>query len=1310
MSVHPRQHLATDEPAGAAFPGPAAARAQAPGQPQPFLSMLPAGPRERQFALAVVAASGLIFAIAAPFATRLLRPVPAFLPLYQAALVVCELMTAVLVFGQFRIHRSRALLVLAGAYLFSALMAVAHALSFPGLLAPSGLLGAGPQTTAWIYFLWHGGFPVLVIAYAVLADRARGAAIAPEPVAAAIVGAVAAAIIAACALTLVATAGHDLLPPIMQGNRDAPTKAIVATASWSLALAAIPVLWRRRPLTVLDLWLAVVMCVWVFDIALAAVLNAGRYDVGWYAGRVYGLLAGSFVLIVLLIENGRLYADLARMRESENALARRALARHTERLRILHEIDRAIVAQEPPEAMTAAVIRPLRDLLDVPLVLAGFFDAAAGEMRWLASAGGSALPASGLRHPMRLVGELAALRRGETQRLDLPARAAGAGIDAPVDWLGGSLLVVPVIAAGELIGALGLGGETADFPREQLQIAQEVAAQIAVAIAQARLREGIAEQRVFLRQVIDLDRNLIFAKDREGRFTLANQALAEAYGTTVDDLIGKTDHEFNADREEVEHFRRDDLEVMDSLKDKFVPEEKITDASGQVRWLQTVKRPIVGAHGRADMILGVATDITDRKRAEAALRRAHKMAMLAHIVTGPGGAFESWSDTLPGLIGMAPETLPRSTRAWLELIHPADQAGFRAKAIEAGASGERADVEYRLRGADGEWIHIRQAIEPLEAQAQAEAGGAVHWFCTLQDVSAQKHTEQRIRGQLEHLNLLDQITRSIGERQDLRSIFQIVVRSLEDRLPIDFGCVCLYDSAANALRVACVGARSEALAHELTMDEQATIDLDDNGLGRCVQGQLVYEPDIGQVRFPFPERLARGGMRSLVLAPLRSESRVFGVLAAARRESGAFSSVECEFLRQLSEHVALAAHQAQLHESLQQAYDELRQTQAVAMQEERLRALGQMASGIAHDINNTLSPVSLYAESLLETEKNLSGRTRSYLETIQRAVDDVAETVARMREFYRQREQQLELAPLDVNQVMQQVLDLTRVRWSDMPQQHGISIQARTELAPELPKIMGAESEIREALVNLVFNAVDAMSEGGTLTLRTRLHGGPQQPAVAIEVADEGVGMDEETRRRCLEPFFTTKGERGTGLGLAMVFGTVQRHSAELEIESMPGAGTTVRLVFAAPGVAAAESAPPEAGAASLPRLRLLLVDDDPVLLKSLRDALETDGHAILAANGGEDGIAVFRASQERGEAVDAVITDLGMPYVDGRRVAAAVKEASPATPVILLTGWGRRLAADGEIPSHVDRVLAKPPKLREVREALAQLCRRGAG
>jgi signal transduction histidine kinase/CheY-like chemotaxis protein len=447
----------------------------------------------------------------------------------------------------------------------------------------------------------------------------------------------------------------------------------------------------------------------------------------------------------------------------------------------------------------------------------------------------------------------------------------------------------------------------------------------------------------------------------------------------------------------------------------------------------------------------------------------------------------------------------------------------------------------------------------------------------------------------------------------------------------------------------------------------------------------------------------------MVAAPLVVESAVFGVLVTARLQPDSFGSADCEFLRQLSEQVALAAHQAQLHDALQHAYDDLRQSQQTVMQQERLRVLGQMASGIAHDINNAISPVALYTESLLEREPGLSERTRSYLETINRAIDDVAHTVARMREFYRQREPQLELAAVHLNQKIEQVLDLTRARWSDMTQQRGMVIDVRTVLAPDLPIVMGVASEIREALINLVFNAVDAMPEGGVLTLSTSVVQTVAGGRICAEVGDTGVGMDEETRRRCLEPFFTTKGERGTGLGLAMVYGTAQRHGADIEIDSAPGKGTRIRLLFPPAPEASSEASGPRPYARPS-RMRILLVDDDPILLKSLRDILEGDGHVVTAVNQGQEGIDTFRSSLAGSERFDVVITDLGMPYVDGRKVSRTIKEASPRTPVILLTGWGQRLVAEGDIPEHVDCVLNKPPKLRELREALLKHVVRDGG
>jgi signal transduction histidine kinase/ActR/RegA family two-component response regulator len=581
----------------------------------------------------------------------------------------------------------------------------------------------------------------------------------------------------------------------------------------------------------------------------------------------------------------------------------------------------------------------------------------------------------------------------------------------------------------------------------------------------------------------------------------------------------------------------------------------------------------------------------------------------------------------------------------------------------------------------------------------------MHANQALQREAAEREAaEARVLAQLTRMNLLHQITRSTGERQDLRSIFQVVVRSLEDQLPVDFGTICLC--VGDELVVSAVGVRSYALSMALSMGEAAHIPIDQNGLTRCLSGQLVYEPDIAAVPFPFPQRLAQAGLASLVLAPLQADRKVFGVLVVARCQPQAFSSTDCEFLHQLSEHVALAANQVNLYTTLQQAYDELRLSQAQVTKQERLQALGQMASGIAHDINNAISPISLYAEALLETETGLSERSRAALQVIERAIDDVAATVARMREFYRQREPHSAPGKVNVNLMIEHVIELTRARWSDMPQQRGIVIDLQADLQPDLPAILGVEGELREALTNLVFNAVDALPGGGVVRLCTRSVGsldGAAGPQVLVAVADNGCGMDEETQRRCVEPFFTTKGERGTGLGLATVYGMTERHGARLVLESAPQQGTTVKMYFpvapAQMAVVADTPAPRAAGP-----LDILIIDDDPTLLASLAHLLALDGHRVTQADGGQEGIDRFRAAHAAGQIYSVVITDLGMPYVDGRQVAEAVKQLAPAVPVVLLTGWGQRLIPDTAAGAvAVDIVLSKPPKAADLRTALAQ-------
>ena len=622
-------------------------------------------------------------------------------------------------------------------------------------------------------------------------------------------------------------------------------------------------------------------------------------------------------------------------------------------------------------------------------------------------------------------------------------------------------------------------------------------------------------------------------------------------------------------------------------------------------------------------------EVAERKRAEEMLRLANdtmrtdaareRLAIIvessddAIIGKTATGIITSWNRGAEKIFGYAEaEVLGRPAT----LLFPPTRTAEEVIILERIARGESVQRFETVRvRKDGEQIDVSVTISPIFDSSGAVVGASK----IARDITKRKRAEEAQReqavvlaDQVARLHLLNHITRAIGERQDLPSIFQVVIRTLEEQLPIDFGCICLYSSPDSHLTVSALGGKSRVLAGELGLTELTLIGIDENGLSHCVRGQLVYEPDLEAMPFPFPQRLALRGLGAMVTAPLMVEGKVFGVLIAARRAANSFTGGECEFLRQLSEHVALAAQQAQLYGVLQIAYEDLRQSQQAVMRHEKLRVLGQMASGIAHDINNALSPATLFAESLLRRDSSLNAEARECLVIIQRAIDDVAQTVARMKEFYSHQDPQRANVSVNLNLVIEQVIDLTRARWSAMAQESGIVVRVETDLAADLPAIIGDESDLRDALTNLVLNAVDAMPEGGCLALRSHA---VEPDRVAIDVIDTGIGMDEATRNRCLEPFFTTKGARGSGLGLAMVYGMVERHGGELQIDSKAGQGTTVRLIFPAQqwlGVAGAE-VPPTLQPTQ--PLRILLVDDDPILLESLCRVLEQDGHEVLIAD-----------------------------------------------------------------------------------------------
>ncbi|TAK22065.1 MAG: hybrid sensor histidine kinase/response regulator [Chloroflexota bacterium] len=380
---------------------------------------------------------------------------------------------------------------------------------------------------------------------------------------------------------------------------------------------------------------------------------------------------------------------------------------------------------------------------------------------------------------------------------------------------------------------------------------------------------------------------------------------------------------------------------------------------------------------------------------------------------------------------------------------------------------------------------------------------------------------------------------------------------------------------------------------------------------------------------------------------------------------------------------------------LTEALAELRQTQQHLVQQERLRAMGEMASGIAHDFNNQLGLILGYSELLLDRSEEWGDResVERSLNTIYTAASDAAVVVRSLRAFYgAPGEIDAHTEPIDLQELVAQVAVLTRPRWRDQALARGATIDLVIG-AGKVPPILGIEAELREVLTNLIFNAVDAMPDGGVIDIRAR----SDDDHVVLTVGDHGIGMSEEVRRRCFEPFFSTKGEHGSGLGLSMVHGLVRRIGGTIDVASAPDRGTTftIRLPLAVAGAALIQPA------AVRPRgcARILLVDDEPGLRRLGARLLSQAEHTVVSASNGREALELFRAGS-----FDLVITDRAMPEMDGDQVALAIKAISPSTPVVLLTGFGSLMNASEEMPLGVDAVLSKPISGPELTRAIDRL------
>jgi PAS domain S-box-containing protein len=651
----------------------------------------------------------------------------------------------------------------------------------------------------------------------------------------------------------------------------------------------------------------------------------------------------------------------------------------------------------------------------------------------------------------------------------------------------------------------------------------------------------------------------------------------------------------------------------------------------------------------ADLAAAVVAEI--ERRCAAAAKRARFEASEARLRALLGGLDAVVLELDPAtfratFVNAATETLlGRSAAWWLAasdpwsvVLHPDDRAAVLAECAGALAAGRGHDLEYRMVAADGSirWVHDVTTLR-LDADGTPE-----RLLTVLVDVTDRRRVDAALRESEERLRLVTRATQDPLWDWDLGT----------DTRWWNDGVRTLFGYAAGE-----VGEAAAWWTARIHPEDRARVL--DGLLAAIARGDASWSDEY---RF-----LRADGAAAHVLD---RGYLVYDAAGAPKRMVGAMID--------LTERKAAEEERARQAETLTRS--------------EKLRALGQMAGGIAHDLNQSLSLVATLGElarrELARPAADVA-RAHEMLGTVVQAAFDGGEAVQHLLMFARTREEGA-AQPLLVADVLHEVVQLTAPQWRDAAQAEGRSITLRVD-APEEVVLSGYPAALRQALTNLVFNAVDALPTGGTIDLAARRCG----ELVEITVADDGVGMPPEVRARAFEPFFTTKQERGTGLGLAQVFTIAERHGGRVDIASEPGAGTRITLALPRGEPQTADTARAEAATRARP-LQVLVVDDQAVLARAASLVLAGAGHSTTTVNAGGAAIECL----ER-EAFDVVVTDLGMAGMNGWDLAAAVKDSWPETRVVLVTGWGAEIDPTDARTRGVDAVVAKPYRGETLRGAV---------
>ncbi len=772
-------------------------------------------------------------------------------------------------------------------------------------------------------------------------------------------------------------------------------------------------------------------------------------------------------------------------------------------------------------------------------------------------------------------------------------------------------------------------------------------------------------------------------QDMESRVLWANKAAADSLGMKPDQMKGRLCYELWHDRTKP----CEDCPIV-RTRDTGKPHEgEVTSPDGR-EWLIR-GFPVTNGGGEMTGVTEVTLELTHMKDLERSLG-------------GDRGTMIKLVDSIPDTIYV------KDLQSRFTLVNKAMLARF-GQTSTARLMG-KTDFDFFTRHhaqqafADEQQIIVtgRPVIGKIEQETwpdgsntwvsttkmplRDDSGKIVGTFGVSRDITEHKLAEELLRAQFSlSMALSDVMTLEEGLRVSLQAAVAVS--------GMDCGGIYLADEASRNMNLVSHQGLPDAF-----IANTSHFSPDTPQAGLIYEGKPVYE-HYDRLKVPLRPAQQAEALRAIAIVPIRYEGKIVGCVNVASHTMDVISEAARRALESVANQIGhcvarLRAEEALRHTNMKlaEALDEVTKTQERMIQHERLSALGQMGSGIAHDFNNALMPIVGFTQFLLAHPETLDDKEglKSTLTDINEAAVNAKEIVRRLSQFYKpatngKRES------VDLNHAIERAVALTKPIWREEKGGKGVPIEVRTKLGMNIPHVRGSEAELSEVLTNMILNSIDAMPQGGLVTISSTA----DDRHAILSVADTGMGMSEEVLRQCMEPFFSTKGEKGTGLGLSMVHGIVRRHRGNMEIRSLPGRGTTVELRL--PVIFEAGDKKEHVVAVETVRsLKILVIDDDMWTRDLMKLLLEADNHEVDVAQTGTEGLTQF-ARQE----YDLVMTDRAMPDMSGDQVAAAVKKVNPAMPVVLLTGFGDVMKDEGELPEGIDSILSKPVTQDELQHAI---------